>query len=154
MKQHPEIFWGTVISMYIGNVLLIILNLPLIGLWLQVLKIPYQILFPLILSFCLIGAYSLNGNVIDVIIMLIFGIVGYLMRKFKYEGAPLVLALVLGPMLERSFIQSLHMSGGSYGIFFNRPVSAVSMIVAFLIVISSVLPFSSMLRSLRRNQGG
>jgi len=140
LKQNPEIFWGTVISMYLGNVMCLVLNLPFIGIWVKILKIPYQILFPLILAFCLIGAYSINNNSIDVVIMVIFGLVGYLMRKYKFEGAPLVLAFVLGPMLERSFIQSLHMSGGSYAIFFTRPVSAASIFIAFVLILLLIIP--------------
>jgi putative tricarboxylic transport membrane protein len=89
IPQHPEIFWGFIASMYIGNIMLLILNLPLIGLWIQVLKIPYKILFPLILLFCIIGAYSINNSTFDVGIMLVFGVLGYLMRKYKYEGAPM-----------------------------------------------------------------
>ena len=88
MKQNPELFWGVIASMYIGNVMLLILNLPLIGMWVQILKVPYKILFPLILLFCLIGVYSVNNSVFDIYIMLIFGILGYLMKKFEYEGAP------------------------------------------------------------------
>jgi putative tricarboxylic transport membrane protein len=140
LKDHPEIFWGTVMSMYIGNVMLLVLNLPLIGLWVKILKIPYQILFPLIISFCLIGAYSINNSIIDVVVMLVFGVVGYLMRKFRYEGAPLVLAFILGPLLERAFIQSLNMSGGSYAIFFTESVSAVTLIVALILVLLSIAP--------------
>jgi putative tricarboxylic transport membrane protein len=117
LKQNPEIFWGTVVSMYLGNIMLLVLNLPLIGLWVRILKIPYSILFPLIIVFCLVGSYSINNSAQDVMIMILFGFVGYLMRKFGYEGAPLILAYVLGPMLERAFIQSLNMSGGSYKIF-------------------------------------
>jgi putative tricarboxylic transport membrane protein len=140
LKEHPDIFWGTIMSMYIGNIMLLVLNLPLIGIWVKILKIPYQILFPLILFFCLIGSYSINNNAVDVIIMLIFGLVGYFMRKFHYEGAPLILAFLLGPMLERSFIQSLNMSGGTYKIFFERSVSAVTMVVALSVVLSAVIP--------------
>lgn len=139
LKDHPEIFWGTVMSMYLGNVMLLVLNLPLIGLWIKVLKIPYQILFPLILSFCIIGAYSINNSVIDVVVMLVFGVVGYLMRKFRYEGAPLILAFVLGPLLERAFVQSLNMSAGSYSIFFSEPISAVTLTIAIILVLLSVL---------------
>ena len=139
LKDHPEIFWGTVMSMYLGNVMLLVLNLPLIGLWIKILKIPYQILFPLILSFCIIGAYSINNSVIDVVAMLVFGVVGYLMRKFRYEGAPLILAFVLGPLLERAFVQSLNMSAGSYSIFFNEPISAVTLTIAFVLVLLSAL---------------
>ena len=88
MTKAPDLFWGTIVSMYIGNVMLLVLNLPLIGLWVKVLKVPYSLLYPLILLFCLIGAYSLNNSVGDVVVMLVFGIVGYLMRKFRYDGAP------------------------------------------------------------------
>jgi len=140
LQQNPEIFWGTVISMYLGNIMLLVLNLPLIGIWVKILRIPYQILFPLILFFCLIGSYSINNNAADVIVMLVFGVVGYFMRKFHYEGAPLILAFILGPMLERSFIQALNMSGGSYKIFFERPVSAVTMIIALSAILSSLVP--------------
>ena len=91
MKEHPEIFWGVIASMYIGNVMLVILNVPLIGLWVQLLKVPYGVLFPLILLFCIIGVYTVSANIGDIVIMLIFGVIGYLMKKFEYEGAPLVL---------------------------------------------------------------
>jgi putative tricarboxylic transport membrane protein len=140
LQRNPEMFWGTVMSMYIGNVILLILNLPLIGIWVRLLKIPYEYLFPLILLFCLIGSYTINNSATDVFVMLLFGMVGYLMRKFNYEGAPMVLALVLGPMIERAFIQSLNMSAGSYQIFFERPVSAVTLILAFIITMLSILP--------------
>ncbi len=140
LQENPEVFWGVVMSMYIGNVMLLVLNLPLIGVWVKILKIPYQILFPLIIFFCLIGSYSINNNAVDVIVMLIFGLIGYFMRKFGYEGAPLILALILGPMLERSFIQSLNMSGGSYKIFFGSAISAVTMIIALGVIFSSLIP--------------
>ncbi|MGD0236059.1 MAG: tripartite tricarboxylate transporter permease, partial [Syntrophorhabdales bacterium] len=132
-------FWGTIVSMYIGNVMLLVLNLPLIGLWVKVLKVPYYLLYPLILLFCLTGAYSLNNSVGDVIVMLIFGIVGYLMRKFRYDGAPLVLALVLGPMLEEAFRQSLMLSKGDFSIFISRPLSLVFLIVAALLFIIPIV---------------
>ena len=141
IKEHPDIFWGTVASMYLGNILLLVLNLPLIGLWVKVLKVPYPVLFPLILLFCLIGAYSLNNSITDVIIMNIFGLIGYLFRKFRYEAAPLVLALVLGPMMENSLRQSLLMSGGSPFIFLNRPISSVILITAFLLLAFPLIPW-------------
>ena len=141
MREHPEIFWGTVTSMYMGNVLLLLLNLPLIGLWVKVLKIPYKVLFPLIILFCLIGAYSLNNTPFDIVVMLIFGLVGYLMRKLNYEGAPLLLAFVLGPMMEQALRQSLLISQGSFTIFFTRPISAASMSLALALIVSYFLPF-------------
>jgi putative tricarboxylic transport membrane protein len=141
LKQHPEIFWGTVTSMYMGNMMLLLLNLPLIGLWVKVLKVPYSILFPLIILFCLIGAYSLNNTTFDIGVMVIFGLVGYLMKKFDYEGAPLLLAFVLGPMMEQALRQSLLLSHGSFAIFFTRPISAVAMGLAFALILSYCLPF-------------
>ena len=140
MQKQPDLFWGVVTSMYVGNGMLLLLNLPMIGIWVQVLKIPYRILFPLILLFCLIGAYSINNSVADVLIMIFFGIVGYLMRKFEYEGAPLILAYVLGPMLEISLRQSLTISSGSFAIFFTRPIAAGGMLLAILLILSPLLP--------------
>jgi len=139
LKQNPEIFWGTVMSMYLGNIMLLILNLPMIGIWVKILKIPYGILFPIILFFCLIGAYSINNNVMDVIVMLVFGVIGYLMRKFEYEGAPLILAFILGPMMEQSFIQALNMSGGNYTVFFASRISAVAMILSLGFILSALV---------------
>jgi putative tricarboxylic transport membrane protein len=140
MTSSPDVFWGLVASMYIGNVLLVLLNLPLIGLWVQLLKIPYRILLPLILLFCLIGAYSLNNSTFDVMVMIFFGGVGYLMRKFRYESAPLVLAFIMGPILEQNLRQALLMSHGSFTIFVTRPISAVTLAIAFLLLLSNVLP--------------
>jgi putative tricarboxylic transport membrane protein len=141
LQAHPDLFWGVVTSMYIGNGMLLLLNLPLIGLWVLVLKVPYRILFPMILLFCLIGAYSINYSTMDILIMIVFGIVGYLMKKFQYEGAPLVLAYVLGPMLEMALRQSLTMSDGQFSIFFTRPISALGIVVAILLVLSPLLPW-------------
>lgn len=123
--ERPEIFWGVVGSMYVGNVMLVILNLPLVGLWVKLLKVPYSILFPFILLICLIGSFSLNNSLWDVGITVVFGIVGYAMKKFGYEAAPLVIALVLGPMFEVSLNQSMAMSEIGAGIFFTRPISAL-----------------------------
>jgi putative tricarboxylic transport membrane protein len=140
IKEHPEVFWGVVTSMYLGNVLLVILNLPLINLWVKVLKIPYGILFPLILLFCVIGAYSLNGKAFDIGVMTFFGLVGYIMRKLNYEVPPLVLAYVLGPIMEQALEQSLSISHGSYAIFFTRPISATAIGLALAMLASSFLP--------------
>jgi putative tricarboxylic transport membrane protein len=140
LKEHPEIFWGTVASMYVGNVLLLILNLPLIGIWVRVLKIPYKILFPLILLFCLIGVYSINGNVFDIFVMILFGIVGYGLRKANYEPAPLVLAFVLGPMLEQNLRQALILSDGNAAVFFTHPISAACLLLSLFLLITGVFP--------------
>ena len=137
ITQRPDIFWGVIASMYLGNAMLVVLNLPLVGLWVKILKIPYRILMPLILLFCLIGAYSLNNNVAELIIMVVFGVAGYCLRRLGYEEAPMVLAFVLGPLLERSFRQSLIMSDGSFMIFLQKPLSAISLVVSALLIISS-----------------
>jgi putative tricarboxylic transport membrane protein len=135
MSRAPDVFWGTIVSMYIGNGMLLVLNLPLIGLWVQVLRVPYYLLYPLIILFCMIGSYSIGNNTGDVLIMLIFGIVGYLMRKFSYDAPPLVLALVLGGELESSLRQSLMLSRGSFSIFISRPLSLAFLVVAALLLI-------------------
>jgi putative tricarboxylic transport membrane protein len=140
VKEHPQLFWGTVASMYVGNAMLLVLNLPLIGLWVKILKVPYPILFPLILLFCLIGCYSLNNSVTEVLIMVLFGLIGYVFKKFQYEAAPLVLALVLGPMMENSLRQALLMSAGSPIIFFERPISAILMGTAIFLLIFPLIP--------------
>ncbi len=140
MKQNPDLFWGVVGSMYIGNAMLLVLNLPLIGIWVKILKIPYPILFPLILLFCLIGCYSLNNNVVEVMIMALFGMIGFLMKKFEYEGAPLILAFVLCPLLENALRQSLIMSHGSFTIFFTRPIALIFVIVALFLLVSPLIP--------------
>ncbi len=147
IKQHSDIFWGVVASMYIGNAMLLALNLPLIGLWVKILKIPYGILFPLILLFCVLGSYSLNNTSHEVILMVIFGVIGYLMKKFNYEAAPLVMAMVLTPLMENSLRQSLLLSHGSFSIFFTRPISSVMMFMAIALLI---LPNLSWVRAKKR----
>jgi len=134
MTRNPDLFWGVIVSMYIGNIMLLILNLPLIGLWVRVLRVPYPILFPLILLFCLIGSYSINNNKFDVLIMVIFGVIGYLMKKVRFEGAPLLLGMILGLMMEDALRQSLIMSGGSFLIFLNRPISAGFLVAAIILL--------------------
>jgi len=136
LTQHGDLFWGVVASMYIGNVMLLILNLPLIPMWVKLLRVPYTILFPIIILLCMIGSYSLNSNYWEVIIMVIFGIFGYFMRKFEYEPAPLVFALILSELIENTLRQSLLMSHGSFSIFFTRPIS-----LGFMIVAISLLAF-------------
>lgn len=138
-KDHPDMFWGVIGSMYIGNVLLLMLNLPLIGLWVKLLKTPYLILFPMIFLFCLIGSYSLNSNIFDVAMTVLFGVIGYLMRKFEYEPAPLIMALILGPMFEVALRQSLIMSNGSPLIFLFRPISSVFIIISCILLFSPFL---------------
>lgn len=140
LTQHPEIFWGTITSMYVGNILLLFLNLPLIGIWVKVLKVPFRFLFPLILLFCLIGSYSVNQRPFDVVLMAGFGLVGYLLRKLDYEPAPLVLAFVLGPLLENALRQSLILSDGSFAIFISRPISAIALGICLFLIASAISP--------------
>jgi putative tricarboxylic transport membrane protein len=139
IKEHPQIFWGVITSMYVGNAMLLVLNLPLIGLWVQLLKVPYAILFPLILLFCLVGVYGVSGNVWDVVIMLVFGVIGYLMRALHYEPAPLVLAFVLGRLAEESIRQSLLLSRGSLAILVERPLAGVLLATALVIAIAPLV---------------
>ncbi len=140
LRERPEIFWGVVASMYLGNIILLALNIPLIGIWVKLLKIPYRIMFPLILVFMLIGAYNVNNSVFDLYVMLIFGILGYLFRKFEFDPTPLTMTFILGKILENSFRQSLLLSGGNLFIFFSRPISAIAWAVTLLLLISAISP--------------
>jgi len=151
VKEHPEIFWGVIASMYVGNVMLLILNLPLIGIWVRVLKVPYGILFPLILLFCLIGVYSVANNIWDIVVMLAFSVLGYLMKKFNYEPAPLILAYVLGRMAEESLRQSLSLSRGNFAIFLTHSISCGTLIIAFATLLSPLI-ISLLRRSFGRSK--
>ena len=138
IPEHPEVFWGLVASMYLGNIMLLIINLPLVGVWVQVLRVPQKILLPLILLFCIIGAYAINNSFFDVGMMMLFGVLGYLMEKLDYEAAPLVLAFVLGPIFEQALRQSLRISGGSFLIFLTHPISATLLALAGLLLLPYV----------------
>jgi putative tricarboxylic transport membrane protein len=140
MTQNPNVFWGIVASMYIGNIMLLVLNMPLIGLWVQVLRVPYRILFPLILMFCVVGVYCSGNSVFDIVVMIVFGVLGYLFRKFGYEPAPLVLAFVLGPMLENNLRKSLILAQGDFSIFVSRPISAICLLAAIAILVLVLVP--------------
>ncbi len=141
LSDHPQLFWGVVASMYVGNAMLLLLNLPLIGMWVKLLKVPYSILFPLIILFCLIGSYTVANSTTDVAIMIAFGIIGYLMKKLSLEAAPMVLAFVLGPMLETALRQSLIKSKGSFTIFFSSTISATCLIIALILMVVPLLPW-------------
>jgi putative tricarboxylic transport membrane protein len=132
LTERPDFFWAVVTSMYVGNVMLLVLNLPLVGFWASILRIPYRILLPLILLFTLLGAYALNNSVSDIWIMIAFGVVGYLMRKFDYPAAPVVLAMVLGPLMETNFRRALTISQGDYTVFLTHPISAILLFAAVL----------------------
>jgi putative tricarboxylic transport membrane protein len=138
-RDHADLAWGVIASLYLGNLILVILNLPFIPLWVAVLRVPYPILYTAILAFCVLGAYTLNGRAFDVGVMTVFGVVGYLMRKLDVPAAPLVLTMVLGPLMERALRQSLDISGGEFGIFVTRPISAAALAVAALLVATSLL---------------
>jgi len=140
ITKYPDIFWGTIVSMYLGNAMLLVLNLPLIPLWVKVLKVPYSILFPLILIFCLIGVYSLNFSQVEIALMTGFGVLGYFMRKFKFEMAPLILALVLGPMMESNLRLALLLNQGDASVFVTKPISAVFIAVSGLLILSTMIP--------------
>jgi putative tricarboxylic transport membrane protein len=153
IKESPEVFWGLVASLYVGNAMLLVLNLPLIGLWVKILKVPYHFLFSLIVLFCVIGSYVTNNNPYDVVIMGIFGLIGYAMKKLNYEAAPLVLALVLGPIMENALRRSLVLSEGSLRVFVSRPISAFFLIAGLLILFSPLFLGKRRLREDLRTGG-
>jgi len=136
-QQHATFVWAVIASLYIGNVILLILNLPLVGLWAKLLKIPYESLVVLILVFCIIGAYSLNNSVFDIGVMIVCGVLGYLFKKLDFPMAPAILTLILGPLMERSLRESLSISQGDYGIFFTRPISLALLVITALILATS-----------------
>jgi TctA family transporter len=140
MTSHPDLFWGLIVSMWVGNLMLIILNLPLVGLWVKLLRVPYRILFPAILVFCTIGVYSLNYNVFDIFMTAAFGLIGYIWAKLKCEGAPLLLGLVLGPMMEENFRRALLLARGDYTTFVTRPLSLSLLVVSMILVAIVALP--------------
>ena len=141
VTEHPDVFWGFVASMYVGNLMLLALNLPLVGLFVTVLRIPYAYLYPLIIMFCIVGVYEVSHSVVDVYIMLIMGVFGYALRKFAFDPAPLVLGLVIAPLFEQSLRQSLIMSNGDYLIFFSRPISLGLLIVCVIMLTLSAITF-------------
>jgi putative tricarboxylic transport membrane protein len=135
MQQQPELFWSVIASMYVGNVVLLILNLPLVGVFVNILRVPYSYLYPSLLAFATIGVYSVNNSVVDIWIMGGAGLLGYVLRKLDYELAPIILGLVLAPMIELSFRQSLAMSAGSYSIFFTHPLAGGMLLIALTLLL-------------------
>ena len=140
MTSNPALFWGLIASMWIGNLMLIVLNLPMIGIWIKLLTIPYKWLFPSIVLFCAVGVYSENNNTFDVWMVAIFGIVGYLFLKLKCEPAPLLLGFILGPMMEENLRRALLLSRGDWSVFVMRPLSAGLLVAAALLLIVVLLP--------------
>jgi putative tricarboxylic transport membrane protein len=139
IMQYPDLFWGVIASMYLGNVMLLILNLPLIGMWVKILNIPYTLLFPLIILFCFVGVYSLSTNVYEIFIMIFFGFFGYILRKFDYPLATFLLGMVLGPMMETSFRQSMGIGRGDPAIFFQRTFSAILLASVGIVLAISIV---------------
>ena len=143
VTDRPDVFWGFVASMYVGNLVLLLLNLPLVSLFVSVLRIPYAYLYPLIIMFCIVGVYEVSHSIVDVWIMLIMGVIGYLLRKFQFDPAPLVLGLVVAPIFEQSLRQSLIMSNGNYMIFLGRPIALGLLLVsAGLLALSTYAYFA------------
>jgi putative tricarboxylic transport membrane protein len=153
IQQQPDLFWGFVASMYVGNTVLLILNLPMVGLFVNLLRIPYAYLYPAILCFCILGCYSVANSTIDVWIMLIMGGLGYVLRKFGYDLAPVALGLVLAPMFELSLRQSLAMSAGDYGIFVERPIALTMLVLGLVLLVLGLKPLFGGRRDWRAKVG-
>ena len=140
MTSNPQLFWGLIASMWIGNVMLVVLNLPMIGIWVKLLKVPYRLLYPAILLFCCIGVYSLQNNVFDVMLTVVFGVLGWIFVKFECEPAPLLLGFILGPLMEENLRRALLLSRGDPTVFFTRPLSLAMLALAGFLLLIIVLP--------------
>jgi len=140
MTARPDLFWGMIASMWVGNLMLVILNLPMIGMWVKLLTVKYDYLFPAILIFCCVGVYSINNAPMDVLLAGLFGFIGYVFIKFDMEPAPLLLGYVLGPMMEENLRRALLLSRGDPKVFFTRPISLSLLIVAALLLVIVMAP--------------
>jgi TctA family transporter len=140
MTERPELFWGVVASMWVGNLMLVILNLPLVGMWVKLLRIPYRLLFPAIIGFCCVGAFTVNSNTFDVFVMAFFAVFGYLCLKLECEPAPLILGFVLGPMMEENMRRALLISRGDPRVFFEEPISLAFLIAAAALLVVVAAP--------------
>src|SRR6266571_4671378 len=140
MTKQPELFWGMIASMWIGNLMLIIINLPLVGVWVTLLRVPYRLLFPSIIVFCCIGIYSINNSPTDVMISVMYGVFGYWLIKHDFEGAPMLLGFVLGPLMEENLRRAMLIARGDVTVFFTRPISAVLLSTAIILLIIAALP--------------
>ena len=152
IKNHPDLFWGVVASMYIGNAMLVVFNLPMIPLWVKVLQIPANLLAILILIFCFLGSYSINNSIFDAVITFVFGVFGFVLKRYRFETPPLVLALVLGPLIEVAFRQTMIVSGGSFLVFIQRPICAFLMVVSLGIVITAFVKKRRFTESIGREE--
>jgi TctA family transporter len=146
MDKQPALFWGLIVSMWLGNLMLVVLNLPMVGLWVRVLSIPYRILYPAIILFCCIGVYTVANNTFDVFIAVLFGLAGYILAKIGCEPAPMLLGFVLGPMMEEYFRRALLISRGDFMVFVERPISAGLLAFAAALLASLALPGLNQLR--------
>jgi putative tricarboxylic transport membrane protein len=140
MTKQPELFWGMIASMWLGNLMLVVINLPLVGLWVRLLRVPYRHLFPMIIIFCCIGVYSLNNSAFDVTVTGIFGLVGYWLVKHDFEPAPMLLGFVLGPLMEENMRRAMLIARGDATVFLTRPISASLLALALLLLVVAVLP--------------
>jgi TctA family transporter len=140
MTQRPDLFWGMIASMWVGNLLLLLLNLPLIGIWVRLLRVPYRLLYPAIMLFCCIGVYSLSNQVMDVVLTAAFGLLGYLFVKLDCEPAPLLLGFILGPMMEENLRRAMLISRGDWSVFVTRPLSLTLLLVAAVLLLMIVAP--------------
>ncbi|MEC5397426.1 tripartite tricarboxylate transporter permease [Uliginosibacterium sp. H1] len=140
MDDMPDLFWGVIASMWIGNIMLVVLNLPLIGLWVRMMRIPYRLLYPAILLFCAIGVFSLSSNPADVFLTAIFGLLGYVFIKLDCDPAPLLLGFILGPLMEEDFRRALIITQGDFGVFVSRPISATLLAAALVLLITLLVP--------------
>jgi putative tricarboxylic transport membrane protein len=140
MTNNPTLFWGLIASMWIGNAMLIVLNLPMVGLWVKLLTVPYRILFPSILVFCLIGVYSINGSVVDIYLSAGFAVLGLILLKLKFPLMPLVLGFVLGPLMEEHFRRTLVLSHGDLSVLLSRPLSLTLLLLAFALLLAVLVP--------------
>lgn len=139
ITSQPELFWGIVVSMWVGNVMLLVINLPMIGLWVKLLAVPYRVLAPIILVFCCIGAYSVHNTVFDVVLMMGFGVFGYILTKLEYDPTPLLLAFILGPLIEENLRRALQLSNGDMAVFIQSPVSAVLLSLAAILLVGALI---------------
>ena len=140
ITKRPDLFWGIVTSMWIGNLMLVVLNLPLIGIWVRLLTVPYRFLYPAILVFCAIGVFSVNNSTFDIIILSVFGLVGYIFKKLDCEPAPLMLGFILGMMMDESFRRAMLLSRGDPTVFFTRPISLTLMLLAAFVLLTAIIP--------------
>jgi len=140
MTKRPDLFWGMVASMWIGNLMLVILNLPLIGMWVKLLTVPYRLLYPSILLFCCVGVYSLSNQPFDVMLTALFGLLGYVFVKLECEPAPLILGFILGPLMEENLRRAMLLSRGDATVFFTKPISGVLLGIAILLLLITLAP--------------